>query len=370
MKKILFMLSSMNVGGTEKALLNLLSVIPQNEYDVTVLLLEKTGGFLNQIPSWVKVEELEGFAQNKGLILDPPLNIAKNYFKQKNVSAGFHIAFLHLLSKITGNREKYYKYVMSSFGKCSGSYDIAVAYAGPMDFISQYVLDVIEADKKIQWIHFDVSKFFFNIHFAKSVYPRFDKIYAVSDCAKEKLVECIPEIERITETMHNVVSKRLCVEQALNGNSFSDDFNGTRILTVGRLSKEKGQDIIPFVVERLVAEGYSFKWYLIGDGALYAPIEKQIKEKNLGDYLVLLGTKTNPYPFYKDCDLYVQTSLHEGYCITIAEALAFDKYVITTDVAGAHDQIKNKSQGVICKCNTQSIFNEVKNYFSENKCKK
>lgn len=366
MKKILFMLSNMNVGGTEKAFLNLLSIIPQNEYDVTVLLLEKSGGFFNQIPSWVKIEELEGYSQSKGLILDPPLNIAKNYFKQKKFSACFNIAFLHLISKITGNREKYYKYVMSSFGKCNCSYDIAVAYAGPMDFITQYILDVVDAEKKIQWIHFDVSKFCFNVNYAKSVYPRFDKIYAVSDCAKDKLIKLIPEIEDVTETMHNVVSKDLCFEQALTAESFADEFDGTRILTVGRLSKEKGQDVIPYIVEKLVSEGYRFKWYLIGDGELYSPIEKLIKEKNLSDYLVLLGTKTNPYPYYKDCDLYVQTSLHEGYCITIAEALVFDKYIITTDVAGAHDQIKDKTQGIICECNEQSIFNEVKRFLSEN----
>ena len=360
------MLSNMNVGGTEKALLNLLNIIPESEYDVTVLLLEKTGGFMNQIPSWVKLEELVGWSENKELVLDPPFNLAKKYFKQKNFSTCFNILFLHLFSKITGNRERYYKYVLPNFGKCSSFYDIAVAYAGPMDFITQYILDVVSADRKIQWIHFDVSKFCFNTNYAKNVYPRFDKIYAVSDCAKDKLLELIPEVETITETMHNVVSKNLCVEQALNENGFSDEFNGTRILTVGRLSKEKGQDIIPFVVEKLVLEGYKFKWYLIGDGALYTPIENIIKEKNLGDYLTLLGTKTNPYPYYKDCDLYVQTSHHEGYCITIAEALVFDKYVITTDVAGAHDQIKNKSQGVICACDAQSIFNEVKRFLSEN----
>ena len=105
MKKIMFMLSNMNVGGTEKALLNLLNIIPESEYDVTVLLLEKTGGFMNQIPSWVKLEELVGWSENKELVLDPPFNLAKKYFKQKNFSTCFNILFLHLFSKITGNRE-------------------------------------------------------------------------------------------------------------------------------------------------------------------------------------------------------------------------------------------------------------------------
>ncbi|NHC43504.1 glycosyltransferase, partial [Bacillus sp. MM2020_1] len=67
-KKIIFMLINMNVGGTEKALLNLINEIPKENYDVTIFMLEKYGGFLNHIPSDVKVEYFEGYKNIKGLL--------------------------------------------------------------------------------------------------------------------------------------------------------------------------------------------------------------------------------------------------------------------------------------------------------------
>lgn len=367
-KKVLFMLNNMNVGGTEKAFLNMIEEIDRKKYDITLLLLDKSGGFLSQVPSDVKIISVKNYNDVEPLIKLPPVESAKWLIHKNKVFKAFELIANHLICKIKKDRTDYWNFVYKDLDLDLPEFDIAVAYAGPYDLISTCILNC-KAKTKVQWIHFDVSKIGFDKGFAKSNYRKFDKIYVVSDYARKKLISLVLDIEDITETKHNVISTSLCLSMANSFQAFDAPFDGIRILTVGRLSKEKGQNIIPSVVERLVAEGYSFKWYLIGDGALYAPIEQQIKEKNLCDYLVLLGTKTNPYPFFKDCDLYVQTSLHEGYCITIAEALAFDKFVITTDVAGAHDQIKDKTQGVICACNEQSIFSEIKNYLSENECK-
>ena len=79
MKKILFMVSSMNIGGVEKSLLSLLSEIPKNTYDITLLLLEKKGAFLEQIPDWVKVEEASWFKEIKPIIMQSPQQTIKNY---------------------------------------------------------------------------------------------------------------------------------------------------------------------------------------------------------------------------------------------------------------------------------------------------
>lgn len=364
-KKLLFMLTYMNVGGTEKAFLNLLEEIPQDEYDVTLLLLENKGGFMSYIPEWVHVEFLEEYNALKPLIMAPPLQISQKYLMERKISKAIGIAFWHLIFKITNNRTGYYNYILKKHNQRLTKYDAAIAYAGPMDFISVYILNKVQAEKKVQWIHFDVSQCGFNVQLAKDIYPRFNKIYVVSDTAKKVLLQLVPCIASKTETMHNVVSASMCQREAEEGKGFEDDFTGTRILTVGRLSHEKGQDMIPEIVRRLKKDGFPIRWYLIGSGNLEEDIKQQIRKIGLEEELILLGTQLNPYPFYRDCDLYVQTSRHEGYCITIAEAKVFNKFVISTDVAGAREQIKDELTGKIVDTCVDNLYQGIYHFLEK-----
>lgn len=138
------------------------------------------------------------------------------------------------------------------------------------------------------------------------------------------------------------------------------------ILTVGRLTSEKGQVIIPEIIRLLVDKGFDdFIWYIVGEGGQKKRIQDKINEYQLNNYIKLEGIQKNPYPYYKGTDLYVQTSLHEGYCITIAEALLFNKYVISTDVAGAYDQIKTDKVGKIIKYDIKELTNIIEAYFKD-----
>ena len=98
-KKIIFMLINMNVGGTEKALLNMIYEIPQKEYEITILMLEKYGGFLDSIPEGVKVEYLEGYSQLKQLLNNPPKQIILNHFKKGKLIKAFILCCMYLLTK-------------------------------------------------------------------------------------------------------------------------------------------------------------------------------------------------------------------------------------------------------------------------------
>ena len=89
-------------------------------------------------------------------------------------------------------------------------------------------------------------------------------------------------------------------------------------------------------------------------------LEDMIKNKNLQDNYILLGSKRNPYPFMKECDIYVQSSRHEGYCITLAEARCFNNPIITTNFIGANEQIIHEKNGLICECNENEIYKAIK----------
>jgi glycosyltransferase involved in cell wall biosynthesis len=341
MKKILFLLNNMNIGGTEKSFLNLLGTLSPEEYDVTRLLLEKSGGFLEYVPAWVHIRKMPGWGAMRAEIMEPPLKVVKQYIKEGKLIRAFCLAFLHLLFKITDDRALYYRYVLNRKTKLSEKFDTAIAYAGPFDFLTVYALYYVEAKEKVQWIHFDVSKFHFNTKMCRRLYTRFDRINVVSDEAKNALFEKIPEIAPKTKTFLNIVSAEQCRMMADMGDGFADGYTGRgiRIVTVGRLSAEKGQDIIPETAAYLKKHSIAFRWYLVGDGKLRLSIERKCAEFGTSDEIVFLGTTPNPYQYLKQADLYVQTSVHEGFCITLAEAKAFDLPIISTDCAGAHEQL-------------------------------
>ncbi|ETI67552.1 glycosyltransferase [Neobacillus vireti] len=355
-KKIVFMLINMNIGGTEKALLNMINEMPKDQYDVTIFMLEEYGGFLEFIPSEVKVKYFSDYQSIKEMLNRPPQFVALNLLKKGKVIKSLTIVFLHFITKIINNRSLFFKYIVRKYPTHDEEYDVAVAYDGPMDFISYFVLKKIKAKKKIQWIHFDVTKTGFNPKFASKVYSKFDKVFVVSKEARKKLVYRVPVLNEKTDTFINISSPQGVIRQSKEGKGFTDSFNGLRILTVGRLSAEKGQDLAIHALARLVKDGYKVKWYCIGDGNSRREYERLIKEYNLEDKFILLGTDPNPYPYIDQCNIYVQPSRHEGYCLTLAEARYLKKPIVTTCFTGAKEQIKNGVNGLIVGISEDEIY--------------
>ncbi|MDT8861094.1 glycosyltransferase [Alkalihalobacillus sp. MEB130] len=359
-KKIIFMVKNMNIGGTEKALLNMIAEMPKDEYDITIFMLEEFGGFLNNIPSSVNVEYFNGFEELKDALNNPPLLTAKGLLKEGKVIKACQIAALHILSKVIKDRSHFFRYLLKDHTKLNQEYDIAVAYAGPMDLISYFVVHKMKAAKKIQWIHFDISKIGFDQKFASKLYPKFDEIFAVSDEAKKMLVNQLPELKEKINTFYNVLSKNQVITLATNGKGFDDHYKGVRILTVGRLSKEKGQDLSIPVLAKLKENEYNVKWYCLGEGHARKEYEQLIKQYEVEDDFILLGSQSNPYPFMKECDVYVQSSRHEGYCITLAEARCFSNPIVCTKFTGAEEQITHNHTGLIVNFDEDEMYQAIK----------
>ena len=354
-KKILFMVSSMNIGGVEKSLLSLLAVIPKEKYEITILTLDKKGGFLEYIPNNVKLIEAEWFKYIKPIIMDSPQNIIKRYIKNYEFLKIPSFIYSYFKSKKTNDRYIYYKHVLKSIPECKEKYDAAIAYAGPTEIIDAYISRKVKAEKKIAWVHFDISKHKINKKLYNNLYERFDKIFAVSNECKKKLDEIIPAVRNKSEVLLNIVSEDLINEMSESNIDFDDNYKGIKIITVGRLSKEKGQDLAIKTLAKLKKDRYDVKWYCIGEGNSRHEFEQLIKEYNLENDFLLLGATSNPYPYIKSADIYVQTSRHEGYCLTLAEAKVLKKPIVTTNFIGAYEQIENNENGIIVSCNEDDL---------------
>ena len=364
-KKILFMVSSMNIGGVEKSLLSLLAVIPKEKYEITILTLDKKGGFLEYIPNNVKLIEAEWFKYIKPIIMDSPQNIIKRYIKNYEFLKILSFIYSYFKTKKTNDRYIYYKHVLKSIPECKEKYDVAIAYAGPTEIIDAYISHKVKAEKKIAWVHFDISKHKINKKLYNNLYERFDKIFAVSNECKKKLDEIIPAVRNKSEVLFNIVSEDLINEMSESYVDFDDNYKGIKIITVGRLSKEKGQDLAIKALDKLKKDRYDVKWYCIGEGNSRREFEQLIKEYNLENNFLLLGSTSNPYPYIKNADIYVQTSRHEGYCLTLAEAKALNKPIVTTNFIGAYEQIENNENGIIVSCNEDDLAGAIRKLIDE-----
>lgn len=365
MKKILFALKNMNVGGVEKSLLSLLSTIDRSEYDVDLLLLEEWGDFLSDVPEWVNIIISEDYNNIKEEVNLPPLLVVKNAIKKKKIIRALSLFTGYVLTKLTNDYSYYYKQVFSKVKKINTHYDIAVSYTSIIEYLTWYVLACVNADEYIGWIHFDISKLKFNHRFMEKSHKKMKRIYVVSEEAKAAFVHEFPKLEEKCELKYNVINKNEVLKLA---DDDSDDIRQdgmVTIVTVGRLTREKGQDIIPEVAEKLKADGVRFRWYLIGTGELSSYIMERCKELKLEDEVKLLGMKKNPYVYMKQADIYVQTSVHEGYCITLAEAKVFGMPIVSTEFSGAHEQLDEREDCMIVDRNVDSLISAIKDIITK-----
>lgn len=347
MKRIFFLVHSMNVGGVEKSLLSLLSVMPLDQYEVHVGLIHKEGGFLSFLPPQVIVHEVNCYEKYWQLINDPPLqNIKKMLKSGQLVDALVHL-LLYVHFKLTANRYWFYRFILRKEETFPLDFDLAVSFAGPSQMMDYYICEKVKAKRKCGWIHFDVSKFGIDKGMTRLLYKQYDKIFIVSETGKQIFDQIFPQFAHKTELFRNIVSREQILSMAGWGPSFDDTFDGKRILTVGRVSEEKGQRVAIDAMKILLDRGCNLRWYFVGEGTDLDYCKQLVKEYGMSDRVVFLGSQTNPYAYMKDCDIYMQPSRHEGFCITLAEALCFDKPIVATNFTGASEQLQTRDNAVV-----------------------
>ena len=327
-KKVAIITNKMVMGGIEKSLIEMIKNMSVEEYDITLFLKYDGGELVNNLPKDI----------NKIVIFKENLS-NKNRFiyeiKKMNIITALKIGFYTIMSAKTKDFAKSYKYICKTIEKIDEEFDLAISYSTPTSFSVVYTIDNIKAKKKAIWIHSDLDKYKELIKKYENYYTKYDQIYSVSKLGCEKILQIFPEKLKSVSTFYNIISKDKIRRMSNIDKGFNDNYKGFRIVTVGRLSYEKGQDIIINIVKRLKLQGYDLKWYLIGDGEERINLENNIKINRLEEDIILMGNQDNPYKYIKDCDIYVQPSRQEGYCMTVAEARCLGIPMIITNFNGA-----------------------------------
>lgn len=357
-RKILVIGPGMNIGGVERSLVGFLDSIDYQRYDVDLFLLSHDGEFMPLLNKNVNL-----LPENRlfSLINYPILDLIKN--------GHFNIALIRLSSKVQGAiRAKLTDTESLNITICKKKismiskplkkhYDYAFGFFWPHYFLEEKV----DADVKIGWVHTDYSNAneIPDVKYITPMWDKLDAIACVSEGVKNAFDSVFPTLVDKTIVVENILSPELIRKQADELIPDEMNFDGMKVLSVGRFSTAKNFDNIPEVCSILAQKGYMFKWYLIGYGSDEKLIKSKIKEYNMEDYVVLLGKKENPYPYMKNCDIYVQPSRYEGKAVTVREAQILNKPVVITRFDTAASQVEEGVDGYICELSVDGIANGI-----------
>lgn len=341
MKKIAFVIRSLGMGGTEKALINLLNVMPESIYDIDVYVFENDRSILYQL--------------NRKINIIPvviPDNIKADV--KTNISKGKILTVSRILSAVLAIKTnppgslKYKKSVAKLIPASDVFYDDAIYFSLPTDIGLFFTRNKIRARKYYTWIHMDLAAYNpAEINPMWEIYRTYDKAICVSEHCRESAEQVFPQLKGKTVVFHNILDYDQIFQLAEHEPEYSISTDKKLIFTCSRLSPEKRPEWTIEIMEELLRRNLDVIWLWAGGGREEENLKKQITEKHLDNRILLPGMVPNPYPYYKNCDVYVQLSAHESYCLALAEAVAFNANVVSTDFQTAYEITQNRENCII-----------------------
>lgn len=356
-KKILFVIDSLNCGGAEKSLISVLSVLPRDRFEISLWLIRHVGAFLSLVPDDVN-------------FVTPPKTGFFRFWCLKLGGLLYSIVWRvdRWLGKNTCLAELLWKCKTRWTNIPIGDWDTVVAYQqGIPTFI---IADKFSNCKKCAWINADIFGEI-NKEMNLSFYSKMDKIVLVSDAILQKAKIEFPQLAHKMTVVYDMLDikeiKRLANEPAESLRKTNDEFI---FVTTGRLVAEKGHKIAIETASELKQRGLKFRWYFIGEGPMREDIERMKVEKDVDNEIVLLGLQTNPHAFVNQADVYVQTSILEGFCLTVREAKILSKPVVSTNFPAIYNQLKHEENGLIAEMNYVSVADNIWRIISDEGLKK
>lgn len=362
---------SMDLGGIERSLIGLLDSIDYRRYETDLFLYSHHGPLfplinpnVNILPEINELAWLRSSLVSKilhGAWYSVMLRVAQEIcFPWKKMS------FDHLVYKVNKR----------FFPEIKKEYDLAICFFRPFDMLGPK----IKAKKKAGWIHTDYGCAGVNLMRIEEDYSRVETIVAVSNECGRSFSNLFPNLRNRLITIENILPTSYVRQEAkkpIPSNEMQENAR-YRLLTVGRFSYPKNMDNIPDLCRRIRKAGIDIIWYLIGYGSEEDEIKQKINEFGMKNYVIILGKKTNPYPYMSRCDVYVQPSRYEGKSVCVREAQMLGKPVVITNYDTSGSQLEDGVDGVIVPMDNEGCANGIISLLRdskkmkelENNCKK
>lgn len=375
-EKILLYPGGMKHNGITTSVINLLANINYDKYDVTV--------FTNNTNNVEQLNNLQSLNDNVRIVLrrGPMIATFKELYQNEFVrQRGIYKSFeKRLYPKALFERE---------FRKIFGDsqFDYAIDYSGYAMFWSNLVL-ASGAKKKYILLHSDIKSdmertvkgkrpHYQNLKGVISLYPYFDKLVSVSEATKklnqsnfgglklknrhiasrntiniEKINQLVDDDSDLFEKNGTPVLPTL-TEHGMEAIEFSqDDF---KIVSVGRLSPEKGFDLLIKAVAELAPKYPQLKLYILGDGPLKGTLKSLVEQLGIQNHIYFLGQRRNPFFIVKRADVFALTSHYEGQSMVILEALTVGTNVLASDIIANRYVLEDEKYGMLVEKNEVDI---------------
>lgn len=383
--RIFIAMHYMEIGGAESSLIGLLEALDPERMDIDLFVYSHQGVFMNAIPGYVNLlPEIQSYS-----VIEKPM-------KEALQKGQVMVVLARLLAR--KQTQKYYKHVRDDrphaanwgyLGKNLavvlpslhkyGEYNLAISYLNPHDI----VLRNVKAKKYLAWIHTDYQQISLNTELELPVWDGYDKIVSISPDVTKSFVEVFPSLAGKILECENMIPKRLIsryADEPLAYKNFKQEGVVT-LCSIGRIGYAKNYDNVPYMARKLkdlslelrerrtnessfkhynlslidsLDKEFKFHWYIVGPGD-HSDIDTLAKKLGVDDVVTFLGPSDNPYPYIKNCDIYVHPSRYEGKSIVVREAQMLCKPVIITNYSTARSQINDGMDGIICELDNEKI---------------
>lgn len=314
-RRILFIAKDLSYGGAERALIDLLSALSKDdENEISLFLYEHKGEWINSIPEGVRLLDLSRtYSLNMSSV---STKLKSMCFKKLLVESAVRtvLGFVKKSKSKSWISQVLRARLSWGYDQIEGEYDLACTYLGPFN-----ALDYVNARVKVGWLHTDHSHLISWRWVELNMYCKADIIAHVGENALKSFLQKFPELGYKSEIIENVLDCNSIIGKSeLEPLELS---NVIRIISVGRLVRQKGFNKIPLIAKALAESKLNFEWIVIGDGPLMGDLILETKSLGIHESVSFVGFDNNPYKYMKWAEFCIQPSLYEGKSIAVREAL-------------------------------------------------
>ena len=343
MKKILFVTNTMGRAGAETTMLTMMEEFDKTQYDISLFSIIPRGECFKDVPPEVTIlnkrytsKSVLSFWGTIFLVFDVlyalMISAIKNFSKTRKYIGTY------IKKRKFGVRQLAWLPFALAAPAPTEEFDLAIAFLEGAS--AYYVIDRINAKEKIAYVHLNLAMKGHLKEIDEPYYSKMDRIYGVSDKVVESLIADYPQMRDKIDVFQNMIKDKLIRKRAQHGAGFTDNFDGIRLLSVARLHPQKAYDVAIEAMDKLLKMGdFNIRWYAMGEGTERNKLQKLINEKDLSEKFILMGQRSNPYPYIKQCDIYMHCTGAEGWSIAIAEARILGKPMIASKESNAGKQL-------------------------------
>ncbi|WP_175620173.1 glycosyltransferase [Chryseobacterium schmidteae] len=340
-KKILIRIGSLRHGGAEKVLVTFLKNLPQDQYEIDLLLNLHSGKYLSEVPDWINIIYL-----NKGEMITT--NRIQDIPKKAT-----RVIYQNALKKFP---------TLLYNGKLKGKkYDIEFAAIHGMR--DEILNSPLQSSKKIVWIHNDLSQVKEYTETEIKKFFGFDKIMVISEKIETlflELAENETQKQKIVKIYNPLDTEEIVSKSQKPVCNYDFDQNAPTFISVGTVFPQKGFDRLLKVHKKLLDEGFKHKILIVGDGYDFENIKKLKTELNVDQTATMLGFTNDPYPYFNKADFYILSSRYEGFPTVLFEAITLKKKIIATEVSGVKEMLNHGELGLIVENSEEGIYSGMK----------